>query len=442
MIICFLQAYALISKGVRFVCTNTTGKNVKSVVLKTQGSGSLKDTIITVLGMNTFNCLEPVTLSVSDSCKVEGFLSKSGQGNGRNLGDRQYFFVNGRPVDMPKVSKLVNELYKSANSKQYPVAILNFIVPTRAYDVNVSPDKRKIFFSEESAMLQALREGFQQIYSASNVCYSVNEVMLPAQKEECAESRSSHGKSPIVMKLSLSNDCHPGEKHCSESNNGSISLDEQCDDDTKSQDELEKKHIADIKNASESINEYQYSHVEEGLICDNNGSLMNQEFTLRAHSTSKNDNSGRQSACPRRIVPDQATVVSKTIDSGNTSSKYSFNHSRHVQSTLKNFVSVNKRNRDGAIRALSEVPVLRNQDSHYQLKTANTETNDLMTTSSLCFDQIDEPARASEIESFKQLNPVNVYHKTENSVSFNGDSSNREPESNMVLFKISYIDTV
>ncbi|KAK7356411.1 hypothetical protein VNO80_15682 [Phaseolus coccineus] len=432
-LVSLLNAYALVAKGVRFVCTNTTSKNVKSVVLKTQGSGSLKDTIVTVLGMNTFNCLEPVTLSVSDSCKVEGFLSKSGLGNGRNLGDRQYFCVNGRPVDMPKVSKLVNELYKSANSKQYPVAILNFLVPTRAYDVNVSPDKRKIFFSEESAMLQALREGLQQIYSASNICYSVNEVMLPAQKEECVKLRSSQGKSPSLMKLSSSNDSNSQEKHCRESNNGSISLDEQCINDTISQDELEKKHIADIKNASESINEYQYSHVEEGLTCDNNGSLMNQEFTLRAHGTSKNDNSGRWSARPGRIIPDQATLVSKTIDSGNTSSKYSFNHSRHVQSTLNNFVAVNKRNRDGVIRALSEVPVLRNQDPYCQLKTANTETNDLITRSSLCSDQIDEPARASEIESFKELNPVNVYHKTEISVSLNGDSSNREPESNMEI---------
>ncbi|GFS39788.1 DNA mismatch repair protein [Actinidia rufa] len=41
-----LAAYALIAKGVRLMCTNTTGQNVKSVVLKTQGNGSLKDNII------------------------------------------------------------------------------------------------------------------------------------------------------------------------------------------------------------------------------------------------------------------------------------------------------------------------------------------------------------------------------------------------------------
>ncbi|PKI62808.1 hypothetical protein CRG98_016759 [Punica granatum] len=161
-LISLLNAYALISKGVRIVCTNTTGRNVKSVVLKTQGRDSLRDNIITVFGVSAFNCLEPVNICISEGCKVEGFLSKSGQGSGRNLGDRQFFFVNGRPVDMPKVSKLLNELYKGANSKQYPIAIMNFTLPTGACDVNVTPDKRKLFFSDETSILYALREGLQQ----------------------------------------------------------------------------------------------------------------------------------------------------------------------------------------------------------------------------------------------------------------------------------------
>lgn len=170
------QAYALIAKGVRLVCTNTTGKNIRSVVLKTQGSASLKENIITVFGTSTFSCLEPVTLSISDGCMVEGFVSKSGYGSGRNIGDRQFFFVNGRPVDMPKVGKLVNELYRGANSRQYPIAIMNFSVPTRAYDVNVTPDKRKIFFSDESSILQSLREALEKIYSSNQASYSVNRI--------------------------------------------------------------------------------------------------------------------------------------------------------------------------------------------------------------------------------------------------------------------------
>ncbi|KAK7277728.1 hypothetical protein RJT34_22743 [Clitoria ternatea] len=416
-LVSLLNAYALIAKGVRFVCTNTSGKNVRSVVLKTQGSGSLKDNIITVFGMSTFSCLEPVMLSISDSCKVEGFLSKSGQGNGRNLGDRQYFFVNGRPVDMPKVGKLVNELYKGANSKQYPIAILNFTVPMKAYDVNVTPDKRKIFFSEETSILQALREGLQQIYSLGNVCYSVNnEVMLPADEEDCVELGSSDKASPIMMRPSR-NEGVPQEEHCTEFNNGSIS-----------QDEHKEKYIANSKDASESINEYQYSHVEEGLIHENSRSLIGPNFTLRAHSTIKDDKSRRQLACTGSIIPVQGTLVSRTADNGGTSDKYSLNRSKHIQSTLNNFVSASKRNRDDVITALSEVPVLRNQAPHCQLKTENTEAYDLSTRSSLCFDQIDGPAKSSEIESLQPPNPNNIIHKNENSVSFRDYSTDREPK--------------
>ncbi|XP_061347276.1 DNA mismatch repair protein PMS1 isoform X2 [Gastrolobium bilobum] len=409
-----LNAYALIAKGVRFICTNSTGKNVKSVALKTQGSDSLKDNIITALGTNTFSCLEPMALCISDGCKVDGFVSKSGHGNGRSLGDRQYFFVNGRPVDMPKVGKLVNELYKAANSKQYPIAILNFTVSTRAYDVNVTPDKRKIFFSEETALLQALREGLQQIYSPGNVCYSVNDVELPAAEEDCVELCSSNRKSPIIVKPSSPNGSLLQEEHYTECNIGNISHGEH-----------KEKHITDSENAYESVNEDQSSHVEEGLICEDDGSLMAQEFTLRAHSTLKDDKSRRQSACTGSIILDQATLVSRKVESWGISNKDSYNHSRHVQSTLNKFVTVNKRNRDSIVTALSEVPVLR-KAPHCQLKTANTETHDLVTRQSLYFDQIDETDKASQIESLQQLNSDNIIHKNENAISFRGESTDGE----------------
>ena len=413
-------------------------------MLKTQGSNSLKDNIITVLGMNTFSCLEPLTLGISDTCKVDGFMSKSGQGSGRNLGDRQYFFVNGRPVDMPKVSKLVNELYRGANPKQYPIAILNFTVPTRAYDVNVTPDKRKLFFSEESAILQALREGLQQIYSPSNVCYSVNKVEQHDVEEDCIELGSSHRKSRIIMKPSSPNGSLPQEEHNTECNDGSIYRDEhkekhntECNNGNISNDEHKEKHITDSNNASESVidDQFQFSHVEEQLIRDSEGSLVSQGFTLRAHSNLKDDKSRRQSTHTGGTILNQATLVSRTVESGATSNKYSFNHSRHVQSTLNKFVTVNKRSHDDIITALSEVPILRNQAPQCHLKTANTETNDLITRSSVYFDQIDGNAKENEIESLQQLNPDNIIHKSETSVS--GDSI--DGESKMVCgFAVKY----
>ncbi|KAF3330253.1 DNA mismatch repair protein PMS1 isoform X1 [Carex littledalei] len=175
-LISLLNSYALVAKGVRLLCTNISSKGSKSVVLKTQGSSSLKDNIINIFGLNTFQCLAPLHLTLSEGCSIEGFLSKSGNGNGRNSGDRQFFYVNNRPVEMPKVSKMINELYKGSNSKQYPIAILNFCLPTDSYDVNVTPDKRKVFFSSESSLMVSLREELEKVYSPDQCVYSVNSV--------------------------------------------------------------------------------------------------------------------------------------------------------------------------------------------------------------------------------------------------------------------------
>ncbi|KAI4349649.1 hypothetical protein L6164_010213 [Bauhinia variegata] len=416
-LISLLNAYALIAKGVRFVCTNTTGKNVRSVVLKTQGSGSLKDNIITVLGMNTFSCLEPVTLCISDSCNVDGFISKSGQGSGRNLGDRQYFFVNGRPVDMPKVSKLVNELYKGANSRQYPIAILNFRVPTRSYDVNVSPDKRKIFFSDENSILRALRECLQQIYSPSNASYSVNKVEQLAV-EDHAELCSSPRKSLIIMKQSSPNGSTP-------------------------QEECNEEHNNECNNASESsAADEQCSHAEEGSIYEGNGDLIGKRFILGAHSTVEGDKNTRQTTHSKGILLDQTVLSSRRVGSGVTpgNNLNNHNHLSRIQSTLNKFVTVNKRKHDNIITALSEVPILRNQAFNCQLKTVDTETHDPVTKSSLEYEQNDETAKMDETECLQHLNPDNIIHRNENSGSSRGDSTDREREMELDQVKAASLD--
>lgn len=73
----------MIAKGVRLVCTNQVGKSGRTTVVQTQGSGSVKDNIITVFGSKTAACLESLDLVVSDGCRVEGFVSKPGAGSGR-----------------------------------------------------------------------------------------------------------------------------------------------------------------------------------------------------------------------------------------------------------------------------------------------------------------------------------------------------------------------
>ncbi|XP_024514860.1 DNA mismatch repair protein PMS1 [Selaginella moellendorffii] len=173
--IAILQAYALISKNVRLVCTNLVGKSSRSTILRTQG-GSVRENIVTIFGPKTMACLDPMDISLPEDLSIEGFVSKPGSGSGRGSSDRQFFFVNGRPVDLPKFSKLLNELYKSFNSQQYPMAVLNFRLPTTAYDVNVTPDKRKLFLHSESSFMDGLRNALGNLYAPSKYTYAVHEV--------------------------------------------------------------------------------------------------------------------------------------------------------------------------------------------------------------------------------------------------------------------------
>ncbi|KAI3975288.1 hypothetical protein MKX01_033528 [Papaver californicum] len=357
-LISLLHAYAVIAKGVRIVCTNTTGRNTKSVVLKTQGSNSIKDNIITVFGMSIFTCLEPLSISIWDTCEVEGFISKPGQGSGRNLGDRQFFFVNGRPVDMPKVSKLVNELYKTSSSKQYPIMVMNFTVPTKAYDVNVTPDKRKIFFSDEGSLMRSLRESIEKIYSPSHCSYSTNKVEEP-QKEGNDPNLFHHQEIPTLpLNRITSKSYSSNEAKCSEV--------QVVEDDSP------------IKTVKKQI---PVSDVEEGKVQIEGEKPSVKDFTLRAHTVEKADVSSEsdyhskklRTSMPSAITDKRVTPFLRSVEDGVLKNTNSNSRLSLAQSSLTRFISINKRKHENSCTVLSEMPVLRNEIVQCQVSKTNSD---------------------------------------------------------------------
>ncbi|XP_077852258.1 LOW QUALITY PROTEIN: mismatch repair endonuclease PMS2 [Macaca mulatta] len=75
---------------------------------------------------------EEYGLSCSDALHnlfyISGFISQCAHGVGRSSTDRQFFFINRRPCDPAKVSRLVNEVYHMYNRHQYPFVVLNISV--------------------------------------------------------------------------------------------------------------------------------------------------------------------------------------------------------------------------------------------------------------------------------------------------------------------------
>ena len=177
-----LQAYALVTQDTRIVCSNQgVGKNAnRTTVINTQGGGSLRANVANVFGAKTVQSMREVQLDLGEGCGgvLVGMVSKAAPGCGRGAGDRQFFFVNGRPVDLPKAARLLNETYRQfaqTTGAQYPCAVLDFRLPTDAYDVNVTPDKRKVLLHGEAALLSATRTALESIWSPSKYTYAVGQ---------------------------------------------------------------------------------------------------------------------------------------------------------------------------------------------------------------------------------------------------------------------------
>ncbi|GBN75191.1 Mismatch repair endonuclease PMS2 [Araneus ventricosus] len=170
-----LTAYCLISVNKRITCCNTSENGKKSVVLSTNYSPSLKDNIISLFGDKQVKHLMEIVQHVpskeildeyflpessterSKTFKLEGYVSNSTHGEGRSSTDRQFYFINGRPCDLPKVSKLINEVYHTFNKNQYPFVFLNISLNEGCADVNVTPDKRQIFIPDEKVLLALVK---------------------------------------------------------------------------------------------------------------------------------------------------------------------------------------------------------------------------------------------------------------------------------------------
>ncbi|MBZ3888350.1 Mismatch repair endonuclease PMS2 [Sciurus carolinensis] len=169
-----LHAYCIISSGVRISCTNQVGQGKRQPVVCTSGSSSMKENIGSVFGQKQLQGLIPfVQLPPSDSvCEeyglscsdalhnlfyISGFISGCAHGIGRSSTDRQFFFINQRPCDPAKVSRLVNEVYHVYNRHQYPFVVLNISVDSECVDINVTPDKRQILLQEEKLLLAILK---------------------------------------------------------------------------------------------------------------------------------------------------------------------------------------------------------------------------------------------------------------------------------------------
>ena len=113
-------------------------------------------------------------IECAQSFKFEGYITKN-NGVGRSSSDRQFFYINKRPVDMPFLARILNSgqamattfstlftemegsslicdvflprlvlEWRKITSKRYPACCINLTVEQKSVDINLAPDKRTV----------------------------------------------------------------------------------------------------------------------------------------------------------------------------------------------------------------------------------------------------------------------------------------------------------
>ena len=115
-----------------------------------------------------------LTMAVNKNqhASVTGLISKapSSTNNQAMARELQLFSINNRPVELPKVSRHLNELWRNLDSgqKKRPACVLQFSLPRSAFDVNLSPDKRDVMLTDQDAICDLIRDYVQQIWTSQS----------------------------------------------------------------------------------------------------------------------------------------------------------------------------------------------------------------------------------------------------------------------------------
>ncbi|XP_058810280.1 mismatch repair endonuclease PMS2 isoform X2 [Phymastichus coffea] len=216
-----LYSYCLVSTGIKIVCTNSLGNKSPNVVVATNGVNNVLDNITSVFGrkarknlievpmqlpneeiLEEYNLSKDVLINFTWTC----FVSSSNHTLGRSSPDRQFFYVNGRPCDPTKINKLINHTYHKYNNKQYPFVFLNIQLDQSCADVNVTPDKRTILFTEEQLLLATIKFSFDKAWYDIQGTFTVktlDQLNLQSYKRSIPDSIEYHPpmKKPHIENL-------------------------------------------------------------------------------------------------------------------------------------------------------------------------------------------------------------------------------------------------
>lgn len=158
----------------------------------TSGNGDLKEILYRIYGRDIIKELVPFSAS-AEGLEIQGFLgSPSVVRSNRNF---EFFFVNGRYIKSPLLSKGLEAGYKAyLMQHKFPFALLHFAIDPDRIDVNVHPSKMEIRFHDQPGLYAFLEE---QVRGALRRREMIPDVTLEEKPVRTAESLISRPEESV-----------------------------------------------------------------------------------------------------------------------------------------------------------------------------------------------------------------------------------------------------
>ncbi|CAA18355.1 Mismatch repair endonuclease PMS2 [Caenorhabditis elegans] len=237
-----VQSFALLCPHIKILCTNNINGKKTNLICTPGGTTSIQDVVANLFGIArkienskigsglipiqqnqpdveimTIHSVPMEEMHFFDLFKIRGFVSSCEHGCGRGTSDRQFVYINNRPVEYSRVCSVINDVYKQFNKKQYPIIVLFIDVPPEKIDVNVTPDKKTVMLEKERHLLAVVRASMMKTYlkivgSHSTVRSSVEDrriMNLSQQSFSNASFMSSKSSTPDDFNNTTLNSTYP-----------------------------------------------------------------------------------------------------------------------------------------------------------------------------------------------------------------------------------------
>lgn len=159
--------------------------------LNTSGNGNLKDIIYHIYGRDISGNLLPIEAS-RDEMQISGYVAKPYVSRGNR--SFEHYFVNGRYIKSPIITKAIEEAYKTfVMIHKFPFVVLNLTVDSKLLDVNVHPRKMEMRYSRGDELYKFIFEEIRYVLLQKEL---IPDVGKDSQKQERKQQAETIKKTP------------------------------------------------------------------------------------------------------------------------------------------------------------------------------------------------------------------------------------------------------